>query len=144
MTITEFLKDGVPFLAGITEDQASYLARAAEQKPVPSGHTVIFQGATIDGLYVIAAGKVSVYVRSVKKRELVKVAELGPGEVFGETSVVEFTTAGATIKSASADTLVFLIPELDFRKILDTDPELKSRTLALIEERRKSQPKLKN
>lgn len=143
MTVTEFLKSHVPFLAGLTDDQANYLARAAEQLPFKKGQTVIFQGVTVDGLHVVASGKVSVLVRLDKKKDPVQVAQLGPGDVFGETSVVEFTTASATIKSAEDNTLLFMIPETLFKKLLDTDEDLKTRTLALIEQRRKGRPEPK-
>jgi CRP-like cAMP-binding protein len=143
MTVTEFLKSHVPFLKGLTEDQANYLARASEQLPFKKGQTVIFQGVTVDGLHVVAAGKVSVLIRPDKKKEAVQVAQLGPGEVFGETSLVEFTTASATIKSLEDNTLLFMIPEALFRKLLETDDELKTRTMTLIEERRKTRPETK-
>ena len=136
MTVTEFLKTRVPFLQGLTDDQASYLARSAEQKPFTKGQTVIFQGVTVEGLHVVAQGKVTVHVRSDKKKETLQVAELGPGEIFGEASIVDLVTAAATIKSATDDTLIFIIPETAFNKILATDEGLKARTVALIEARR--------
>lgn len=138
MTVTEFLKDHVPFLKGLTDEEAAALARSAEQKPVEKGQTVIFQGTTVDGLHIVAAGKVCVLVRAEKGKPPTQVAELGPGEVFGETSLVEFTVAGATIKGAEEGTLVFVLPEPAFRRVLESDPALRERTLALIESRKAS------
>lgn len=140
MTVTEFLLTQVPFLAGLTEDQALYLAKSVEQKPCRNGQTIIFKGVSVEGLHIVAQGKVSVHVKPEKK-DWVKVAELGPGEVFGETSIVEFAMAGATIKSMADDTLIFVIPQETFRKLLLTDPDLEKRTMSLIDERRKSQQK---
>ncbi|HVE12713.1 MAG TPA: cyclic nucleotide-binding domain-containing protein, partial [Elusimicrobiota bacterium] len=138
MTVTEFLKDNVPFLQGLTEEQAGALARAAEQLPFKKGQTVIFQGSTVDGLHVVASGQVSVMIRPDKgRKEMLQVALLGPGDVFGESSIVEFTTAAATIKSAADDTLVFMIPESVFTSLLESDEALRERTLALIAARRK-------
>ena len=136
MTVTEFLKNNVPFLRGITDDQALYLAKAVEQKPFKAGQTVIMKGVSVDGLHIVAQGKVSVHVRTDKSKELVKVAELGPGDVFGETSIVEFSMATATIKSLTDDTLVFILSETPFRKLIATDKDLEKRLLALIESRR--------
>ena len=135
MTITEFLRDSVPFLKGLTQEQAAQLAQAVEQKHYAQGQTVIFKGTTVDGLHVVAVGKVSVYVRPEKNKDWVRVAELGPGDVFGERSIVEFCTAGATIKGAAEETLIFVLPQNAFRDLLDNDPDLKTRTLALIEAR---------
>jgi CRP-like cAMP-binding protein len=141
MTIHEFLKDKVPFLLGLTDDQALYLAKSAEQKPFRKGQNIILRGVSVDGLHVLAQGKVSVYAKTEKDKGMVKVAEFGPGEVFGETSIVEFCMAGATIRSESDDTMVFVIPEAVFRKILATDPDLEKRTMALIQERRQKATK---
>lgn len=136
MTVTEFLKDHVPFLSGLTQEQAHALAVAAQQRRYAKGKTVLFQGESVDGLHVIAEGKVSVHARPDKGKEPVRVAEMGPGDVFGETSIVEFTLASATIKSEE-DTLIFVLPEEAFRQVLEAHPELKERTTALIEERRR-------
>ena len=141
MTVTEFLRTQVPFLTGLTEDQALYLAKSVEQHPYRSGQTIIFKGVSVEGLHVIAQGKVSVHVKP-EKRDWIKVAELAAGEVFGETSIMEFAMAGATIKSMTDDTLIFVVPQETFRKMLATDPDLEKRTVALIEQRKKSQTKM--
>jgi CRP/FNR family transcriptional regulator len=140
MTVTEFIRTQVPFLTGLTEDQALYLAKGIEQKPYRSGQTIVFKGVSVEGLHIVAQGRVSVHVKPDKK-DWVKVAELGPGDVFGETSIMEFAMAGATIKSMKDDTLIFVIPQETFRKLLATDPELEKRTVALIEQRKQAQAK---
>ncbi|MFA6092422.1 MAG: cyclic nucleotide-binding domain-containing protein [Elusimicrobiota bacterium] len=135
MTITEFLKDHVPFLKGITEEQARRLAQCAEQRTYKQNQTVIFKGVTVDGLHIVATGKVAVYIRPEKNKEWLRAAELGAGEVFGERSIIEFSTATATIKGASAEALLFVLQQAAFRELLETDAALKERTLALIESR---------
>ncbi|PCI32584.1 MAG: hypothetical protein COB53_12475, partial [Elusimicrobia bacterium] len=137
MTITEFLETKVPFLEGIPNEQAAFLAKKAEQQPFKKDSTIIFMGTSVEGLHIIAQGKVAVSVRPKKGKPLEKVAELGPGEVFGETSIIEFKMAGAQIKSAADNTLVFVIPQNAFREMLDQNPDFKKRTLSLIEERQK-------
>lgn len=136
MTVTEFLQTKVPFLSGLTEDQARYLAQAAEQLTFHKGQTVIFRGVTVDGLHVVAAGLVTVHAKVGK--EVMKVAELGPGDVFGETSIIEMSVAGATIKAADDDTLLFVIPEEAFKKMLATDKEFDARVKAVIAARKQS------
>ncbi len=135
MTITDFLQTKVPFLEGIPEEQAAFLATKAEQEPYKKGSTIIFVGTSVEGLHIVAQGKVSVMIRPKKGQPFEKVADLGPGDVFGETSIIEFKMAGAQIKSASDDTLVFVIPQSAFRECLDQNPEFKARTLKIIEDR---------
>lgn len=137
MTVTEFLQSGVPFLSGLTAEQASGLAHAAEQLSFKRGQTVVFRGVTVEGLHVVASGKVSVHAKvDPKKKELVQVAELGPGSVFGETSIIEMGTASATIKAVE-DTLIFVIPQNAFRELLASNGDFRARAEALIAERKK-------
>lgn len=139
MTVTEFLKSHVPFLEGLSEDQARGLAQACEQLSYRAGQTVVFRGVTVEGLHVVASGKVAVYAKTdPKRKELVQVAELGPGEVFGETSIIEMGTASATIKSAADDTLVFVIPQDAFRAVLAENAQFQARAQALIADRKKN------
>ncbi|MDD5629541.1 MAG: cyclic nucleotide-binding domain-containing protein [Elusimicrobia bacterium] len=137
MTVTEFLQTKVPFLSGIDNEQARTLAVAAEQLNCRAGQTVLFQGVTVEGLHVVALGKVSVWVKPSKSRSAVEVAQLGPGEVFGETSIIEMGTAGATVKADQDETLIFVIPQDVFHAVLDQHPEIRARAEALIAARRK-------
>lgn len=141
MTVTEFLKNSVPFLAGLTDEQAAGLAHAAEQQSFKPGQTVLFRGITVEGLHVVASGKVAVWAKADKKKELVMVAELGPGAVFGETSIIEMGTASATIKAVE-DALIFVIPQNAFRQLLETNADFRARAEALIAERKKNNSEL--
>lgn len=143
MTVTEFLKTKVPFLAGLSEDQAKAMAVKAEQKPFKKGQTVLFKGVSVEGLHVVASGKVSVHIKPEKSKDWMKVAELGPGDVFGETSIVEFAMAGATIKAEDDSTLIFVVPQDLFTELMDKDAAFKDRVLALIESRRPKAPEKK-
>jgi len=136
MTVTEFLGTAVPFLAGLTAEQYKILAQAVDQQVYNKGQTVLFKGVTVDGLYVLAQGKVSIHVKPEKNKDWVQVAELGSGEVFGETSIVEMTTAGATVKGAEDQTLIFMIPQECFRDILAANPEFLARVQQVIDSRK--------
>ena len=140
MTVTEFLQKLVPFLAGVTDAQAKAMATKAEQKRFKKGQTVLFKGVSVDGLHVMAMGKVSVHIKAEKSKEWLKVAELGPGDVFGEMSIVEFAMAGATVKAESDDTLIFVIPQDLFTEMMDADPGFKARVTQLIDARRPKAP----
>lgn len=133
----DFLRYKVPFLVGLSEGHAAHLAVSAEERPFAPGQTVLFKGTTIDGLYVIMAGKVSVWVKPEKQKVLAQVATLGAGDVFGETSIIEMGTAGATIKAAEEPAVVLVIPQEAFRKVLAEDPAFAARASALIEARKK-------
>lgn len=142
MTVTDFLQNQVPFLQGLSADQAHALAEQAEQQQFSMGQTVLFKGTTVDGLYVVASGRVTVWIKPDKVKPPVQVAELGVGDVFGETSIIEMGTAGATIKAGEEGTLVFVLPHDAFRGILDANEALRARASALIEARKKKNVEL--
>ena len=138
MTVTEFIGGYVPFLSGLTPEQAASLAAAAEQMTFKKGQTVLFRGVTVEGLHVVATGKVSVHAKLEKNsKTLTQVAQLGVGDVFGETSIIEMGTAGATIKADEDGTLVFVIPQDAFRQILAENAAFQARATSLIAARKK-------
>lgn len=136
MEIMELLKDHVPFLSGLTEEEMNTLASNAQKVTFKAGQTILMQGETVDDLHLISKGKVAVLIRQQPKQPPVQVAELGPGKVFGETSIVEEGVAGATIK-ALEETVIFTISEYAFRDLLEKNIELKERIIAHIEFRKR-------
>jgi CRP-like cAMP-binding protein len=136
LTVTEFLQSKVPFLAGLTEEQARGLAAGVEQRSYAKGQTVVFRGTTVDGLSIVASGKVGVWVKPKPSAQPALAAELGAGEVFGETSILESGTAGATVKAQEDETLVFLVPQSAFLELLASSPSLRARAESLLAERR--------
>lgn len=130
-----FLKEHTPLFAGVADMHLETLAGASKVAAYANGKTVLFQGITVDELHVVCSGKLSVQVK-VPNKGLTTVAELEPGDVFGETSIFEMGTAGATIKAAADDTYVLAIPQDAFRRILAEDPAFVERVKALIASRR--------
>ncbi len=134
MEATTFLRERVALFAGVTNENLSALAEASELHTFNKGQTILFKGATVDGLHVVVSGKVGVYVKSTNKTSVL-VAELGEGEVFGEMSIVEMGTAGATIKSLE-DAVVLVIPQESFRHVLQEDEGFAVRVNVLIATRK--------
>ena len=137
MMVTEFLQCRVPFLSGLTDEQVQALSAQTEQKSFKGGQTILFKGTTVDGLGVVAEGAVAVWAVIKKGQAPAQVARLGPGEVFGETSIIEMSTAGATVRAAEEGALVFTIPQEAFRGVLAQNAELQARVTALIAARKK-------
>lgn len=112
------------------------LAPRLRHAPFAKNEVMTRQGAQAHWLYLILSGRATVHVAKDGHERML--GELGPGEVFGETSITEMTVAGATVKAAEDDTLIFVVPEGAFRKMMATDAELQARVNALIDERRKA------
>lgn len=129
-----FLREQVSLFAGVSEENLAALAESSAYLSFRAGQTILFKGATVDGLHVVVSGKAGVYVKSTNKT-LVRVAELESGDVFGEMSIVEMGIAGAAIK-AENDTQVLMIPQESFRHVLQQDEAFAVRVNILIVSRR--------
>lgn len=135
MDALTFLRGHVPLFAGVSEENLASLARASEVLSFNAGQTILFKGVTVDGLHVVVTGQADVMMKASNKT-LVRVAELGSGEVFGEMSIVEMGTAGATIKASSSGAVVLMIPQEAFRRVLQQDEGFAVRVNVLIVSRR--------
>jgi CBS domain-containing protein len=135
MTVTEFLREKVSLFRGLEDSKIAEIAQTIDQQSFSKGHTVVFRGSSVDGLHIVATGKMGVLAKPAKSHNMVQVAELGPGEVFGEMSILETGLAGATVKCLE-DSLVFVVPESAFREAMSRFPEVEQRTRELIATRK--------
>jgi len=90
---------------------------ALKRRRYVAGATVIKQGDPGDAFYLVASGKVSVWV----KEKQVKV--ILPDQYFGESALVTEAPRSATIKTEEATELYVLYKE-DFKKILMANPAI--------------------
>ena len=135
MDALTFLRERVALFAGVSEELLTALATGSTLSTYKSGQTIMFKGATIDGLHVMAVGKAGVFIKP-PSQPLAMVAELNSGDVFGETSIIENGTAGATIKCIEDGTYVLNIPQDAFRVLLSESPEFVEKVKALIASRK--------
>lgn len=135
MDALTFLRERVALFAGVSEEHLTALATVSTLSSYKNGQTIMFKGATVDGLHVMAVGKAGVFVKP-PQQPIAQVAELSSGDVFGETSIIENGTAGATIKCLEDGTFVLNIPQDAFRVLLGESPEFVARVKALIASRK--------
>ncbi len=84
-----------PLFAGVDPTAREIAAQAFRPLSVPGGKTVFEAGDDGHALYVIKKGKVKVSHSNLDGKEKV-LAYLGPGEVFGEMSMVDERPRSAT------------------------------------------------
>jgi CRP-like cAMP-binding protein len=132
----------VPLFDGVSQDELAGLAADSTLRQCVPGKVVIYAGMTVDGLYVVATGGVEVYVK-IPGKGPTRVADLGPGEMFGETSIVEKTMSGATIKAGPDGAAVLVIPEAAFCGLVAGNEAFGARVRALIAARRAAPPAAK-
>lgn len=130
-----FLRERVTLFAGVSDEHLTPIAMGSTLSTYKSGQTIMFKGATVDGLHVMAVGKAGVFVK-IPPQPIAQVAELNSGDVFGEISILENGTAGAMIKCIEDGTFVLNIPQEAFRVLLNENPEFVDRVKALIASRK--------
>jgi CRP/FNR family transcriptional regulator, cyclic AMP receptor protein len=118
---TELLA-GCPLFKGIDRDGLAMLGELATPVEFPPGHVIARQGDIGTGFFVIISGM----VRVVRDGETV--AHLGPGEFFGELSVLDRQPRNAMV-TADAPTTCLALASWDFEAVLLDQPRL---TLAIL------------
>jgi CRP-like cAMP-binding protein len=98
--------------------------------------TAIEQREPGAGLYVIATGEVEVTVTK-EDGEKVVVANLGPGDVFGEISLIKDQPTTATVR-ARCNVGVLFLPRDKFQGVLNQHPKVRDFLESLSEDRIKA------
>lgn len=113
---------GCPLFRGIDANGLAALAARATQVDFPAGHVIARQGEIGTGFFVVIDGR----VRVVRDGDVV--ATLGPGEFFGELSVLDRMPRNAMV-TAEAPTTCLALAAWDFDSVLLDQPRL---TLAIL------------
>jgi rhodanese-related sulfurtransferase len=83
-----------------------------------AGDVVIKQGTEGDYFYVVVAGKCVVTRETPLNKEGIKLAELGPGDSFGEEALIAEAKRNATV-TMSADGTLMRLGKNDFQTLLN-------------------------
>lgn len=111
-----------PLFGGVGAGGIAALAGRATEVEFPAGHVIARQGEIGTGFFVIVEGSVRVV------RDGVHLATLGPGEFFGELSVLDGRPRNAMVAAETATTCLALAT-WDFEAVLLENPSL---TLAIL------------
>lgn len=113
---TELLA-GCPLFRGVTPEALARLADMSTAVDFPAGHVIARQGEIGTGFFVVVSGGVRVV------RDGAIVARLGPGEFFGELSVLDRMPRNATV-AADMPTTCLALASWDFERVLLEQPAL--------------------
>ena len=95
-------------------------AQHAVTRTFPKNTVVVSEGDQTDSLYIIASGRVKIYVSDDKGKEIV-LSEAGPGEYFGEMVLDEGPRSASVMTLEPTQFLV--IPKEDFKEFVVKSPE---------------------
>jgi CRP-like cAMP-binding protein len=123
------LLDEIPAFAGLPENERRAIAAWAHEVSVGEGAVVVHEGDYSYDFFAIVSGTAEV----LKGEE--KVAELDPGDFFGEVGVVERGLRGATVRATSGMRLITLT-SWDIRRLEKDAPSAMEAIRAVLEERK--------
>jgi CRP/FNR family transcriptional regulator, cyclic AMP receptor protein len=111
-----FLKS-TPLFKDVASEDLAPLARVAGVETFPPGARIFAEGEVGDSLFVVISGGVLVSVGGKP------IASLGPGEAFGEMSVLDASPRSATV-TAESETVALSIGSEEFYEILHEQVEI--------------------
>lgn len=106
---------GVGLFSGAGEEGRTAVADCLVEAEFPAGHRIARQGEIETGFYMIVAGSASV----VRDGEVL--ARLGPGDFFGELSLLDRQPRVASV-TADEPTTCLALASWDFEKLLESQP----------------------
>jgi len=117
-----------PLFSRVPAEDLAPLARMAESRIVAPGERIVSEGELGDELYLIVYGRVAV------SKGGHRLASLGPGESFGEISVLDEGPRTATV-TAIEQTEVLAIASEDFYEILHEQAEIAEGVIRILVKR---------
>ena len=133
----------VPFFADLAEKDLLQLNDLVLAKSFPKDNLIVLAQDEGDTLFVIMKGQVKVSILSEDGREII-LAILGPGEFFGEMSLLDGRRRSATV-IATEDSELLSLRRPDFLRLLERMPEMGVKVLATLTSRlRKADRKIES
>ena len=122
----------VPLFAGMDKKELELLAKLIREQSYSAGATIVKSGAGGHGLYIIKEGRVKVV------RDGQTVASLGPGQFFGEISVLDGGPRTADVQ-ADADTVCLTLISWEVKPLLMDNASITYKMLLEMVKRLRSQ-----
>ena len=118
----------VPLFERLGRHELERLAQLADEVDAPSGRVLMRQGDRGAEMFIIAEGRVRI------DKDGSTVAELGPGDWFGEMALLSEGDRSATATVAEASRL-FVVAHREFHELMDEMPSVRTAVFQCVAER---------
>jgi len=133
-SIVELLEK-TPLWSGLTKQELRLVVKASKERNFESGHKVVSKGDPGDGFYLIFEGAAE--VRSDGKT----LSKLGPGQFFGEMSILDNQPRSADVVTVEPSRILFL-SALSFKTLIFANPKIALKMLQEFVQRLRSTNKM--
>jgi CRP/FNR family cyclic AMP-dependent transcriptional regulator len=123
----------VPLFKDLSPRELQILSGTCREREYAANTTLLRQGETGVGLFIITSGAVSISQHQESGTEH-EIAKIGPGDVLGEMSLLDDLPRSATA-TATEPTRALVLPVWDFRAALREAPEIGIKLLAILSQR---------
>jgi signal transduction histidine kinase len=114
---------GLPYFAGISDEDLDDLCRSSAVVDVPKGTVIIEEGQPAEALFVVADGR---FLATQQRADRVIIlGDAGPGEPLGELSVLQGLEASATVKAVE-DSQVISVSRESVERITSSPEAVKA------------------
>jgi CRP-like cAMP-binding protein len=100
----------IALFGALSDDVLTHLARSLKQLTALPGEMVFREGELAHEMFVLLDGEVEVVKKSRAGREH-RIALLGPGDCFGEMSLIDMQARSATVRSVAPSRLLRISSE---------------------------------
>ena len=118
-SLVTFLRT-VPVFHDLKGSNFDLLLDFLEEQTWDQGQTICFEGELGRTMYILRAGEVEV-MRKAESGNNVPIVKLGPGETFGEMTLVELQPRSATVIVRSKKATTFSLTNLDLWNLYKAD-----------------------
>ena len=112
----------IPLFAGFSQEEFNAFTQVMNVHPLPAGLPIIEQNDTGKSVYIIANGAVKVYT-TLLSGERIDLAQLWPGDFFGEMSFLTGKTRTATVETTE-DSVILEVTEDQLRGLASQHPHV--------------------
>jgi CRP/FNR family cyclic AMP-dependent transcriptional regulator len=119
----------IPLFSDASDDELRRVAIFAESREVPEGEVIVEEGGFSRELLAIEEGTAEV------SRDGEKIADLGPGDIFGEAGMLDDEMRSATVTATSRMKLISL-RHFEVQRLKKDAPDVYRRIEELVEQRK--------
>lgn len=124
----------VDLFSGFDKKELQALGRICQERKYQAGATLVTQGDTGVGLYIITGGKVRITQAVDPDKAEEVLGEEGPGSVLGEMALLDDLPRSATMVAVD-DVTALLLPVWEFRTTLHQHPDIAVKLLSVLSRR---------
>jgi CRP/FNR family cyclic AMP-dependent transcriptional regulator len=119
----------IPLFADASDEELRKVAAFAQSKEVPEGEVVLEEGGFSRELLAIEEGTAAV------SRDGEHIADLGPGDIFGEAGMLDDEMRNSTVTATSRLKLISL-GHFEVKRLKKDAPDVYARIENLVEQRK--------